>query len=629
MNEIKASLVAFAVVFVSYGIMSSMTAAVVGASFGISPSSHALISVGVYALVGLVLGAAFGIVLGFYHGLTGIVLPDGRARFVFSSSAAVSFFYFFQCFFLLQPYLQLNWTRWHSKEIILPPLAIAFGLFLIFLHRLLSSPGGGRWRSPLAGLVLLAIVGLSLVKAFGVAPQRLKEVTNNVFLISVDTLNVDFIGSYGNPEIETPAIDSLARDGALFENVYATAPYTWSSLASVLTGQFTLGHGLRKNGWPLDPEAKTLPEIFQEAGYSTAAHADLELREMGLHQGFDRLLRDEQGVFDRQPLRRLLSFVPYFSSGFGDTSLPGTLTVRRWLRALTSGEKNLLWVHFYKDSPHLPTTPPEPYFSMYVPKRNTSSYDGGDTFIESLNRAEAIPTPDDLVKIKALYAGEVTWCDRQVGILLDELKRRGLYESSTIVFFSDHGQAFGSKRNYYRHGNFLFNSILRVPLIIKPPGNNNFAAGIRIKQRVSLKDVLPTVAELEGVELDSEGLDGESLVPFLEQDPNPSYEFWNYAETLMYDHRMAPMPRGTYRVGFSIMNDDWKLITVPEYAEQQLYRAEDIREDKKIENAEVTEALHAEALKRFGFETIEDIVRVEKVSVSEETKEMLRALGYH
>ena len=96
MTELKASVVAFAVVFVSYGIVSSITAAVVGASFGISPFSHALISVCVYALVGLLLGAAFGIVLGFYQKLTSIALPDGRTRFVFYASAAVSFFYFFQ-----------------------------------------------------------------------------------------------------------------------------------------------------------------------------------------------------------------------------------------------------------------------------------------------------------------------------------------------------------------------------------------------------------------------------------------------------------------------------------------------------------------------------------------------------
>jgi arylsulfatase A-like enzyme len=197
------------------------------------------------------------------------------------------------------------------------------------------------------------------------------------------------------------------------------------------------------------------------------------------------------------------------------------------------------------------------------------------------------------------------------------------------VFFSDHGQAFGSKRNYYRHGNFLFNSILRVPLIIKPPHNRKFPEGIRIKQKVSLKDVLPTVAELEGVELDDEGLDGESLVPFLGQDPDPSYEFWNYAETLRYDDRMTPLARGAFRVGFSIMNDNWKLIAVPEYEEQDLYRAEDVREDENFENAEVIEALHVEALKRFGLETVEDIVRVEKISISEETQEMLRALGYH
>ena len=202
MTELKASVVAFAVVFVSYGIVSSITAAVVGASFGISPFSHALISIGVYAFVGLLLGAACGVVLGFYQNLTGIVLPDRRTRFVFYASAAVSFFYFFQCIFFLQPYVQVHLTRSFSKEIISVPLAIVLGLFLIFFHRFLSSPGRGRRRSPLAGLVLLVIVGLSLLKTFGVAPQRFDQTANNVFLISVDTVNVDFIGSYGNPEVD-------------------------------------------------------------------------------------------------------------------------------------------------------------------------------------------------------------------------------------------------------------------------------------------------------------------------------------------------------------------------------------------------------------------------------------------
>ena len=115
---------------------------------------------------------------------------------------------------------------------------------------------------------------------------------------------------------------------------------------------------------------------------------------------------------------------------------------------------------------------------------------------------------------RALYDGGVRSFDRRLGELLDFLDARGLDESTLVVLTSDHGEQLGEEGRpspygdgfYNVHGHTLYEEMIRVPLIVRRPGSRE---GRRIHAVTASIDVLPTILELVGVEIPSEGECGE------------------------------------------------------------------------------------------------------------------------
>ena len=113
---------------------------------------------------------------------------------------------------------------------------------------------------------------------------------SNVLLISVDTCRVDYLELYGSTKIKTPALSALAKDGIVFDDAVTSVPMTAPSHATLLTGLHPIQHGVRDNfNHILPEEAITLPEMFHNAGYSTAgiSGAIMLSRQNGFSQGFD------------------------------------------------------------------------------------------------------------------------------------------------------------------------------------------------------------------------------------------------------------------------------------------------------------------------------------------------------
>src|SRR5215475_9480488 len=112
----------------------------------------------------------------------------------------------------------------------------------------------------------------------------------NVLLVTVDTLRADRLGCYGFGLAHTPAIDRLAREGVRCTDVATSAPITLPAHCSIMTGLYPPAHGVRDNGnYALGPDAVTLAERLQTAGYRTAAFVSAAVlaRRYGLDQGFD------------------------------------------------------------------------------------------------------------------------------------------------------------------------------------------------------------------------------------------------------------------------------------------------------------------------------------------------------
>lgn len=317
------------------------------------------------------------------------------------------------------------------------------------------------------GLALAGSVILCLSPLVAALPVRAAaDARPNVILITIDTLRADRLGCYGYAEAQTPNIDQLARAGARFTRAYTPVPITLPAHAALFTGSSPMATGMHDfSGNKLPADAVTLARVLREHGYATAGFvgsAVLDSR-FGLNQGFET-------YFDHFDFSRLLETNLDQMERRGDLVADEALG---WLkrRPLRPGQPLLLWVHLY--DPHFPYTPPEPYAS----RTWTSPYDG-----------------------------EIAFDDAQVGRLLNFLKQQKLFDNSVIVVAGDHGEGLG-EHGEQTHGFFIYNSTLRVPLIIKIPG----IAPRVIGDEVSLVDVMPTLLQALKIPVPA-GVQGRSLL---------------------------------------------------------------------------------------------------------------------
>lgn len=327
----------------------------------------------------------------------------------------------------------------------------------------------------------------------------------NVLLITLDTTRADRIGCYGYTPARTTAIDALAAAGVTFHNAAVTVPLTLPSHASMLTGLYPPENGLHNNGeGRLADGIPTLAEVLKSHAYRTGAFIGSVVLHgrWGLDRGFDIYDDDMAGGErhgDDTHLMRNGRMV-------ADSAL-------NWLNTL-GPDPFFCWVHFF--DPHAP-------------------YQGhAEIFGE---RFAANP-----------YDGDIAFADVQIERLIQRLKDTGQYDNTLIIVAGDHGEGFGEHEEL-EHGFFLYNSTLRVPLIISLPGIA--AAGHRFDAPVSLVDLLPTVVDC--LQIASEAhTSGISLKPALQQQALASRPC--YAETIagFSSYGWAPLK--------SVVTERWKYV---------------------------------------------------------------------
>jgi arylsulfatase A-like enzyme/tetratricopeptide (TPR) repeat protein len=276
----------------------------------------------------------------------------------------------------------------------------------------------------------------------------------NLLLVTMDTTRADRIGAYGCEGARTPTLDRLAREGVLFEQATSTAPLTLPAHASLFTSRFPPDHGVRDNGgFFLDPKEITLAAVLRRHGYATGAFVGAYVLDSkwGLNTGFDV-------YFDKFQLSQ------YSAISLGRVQRPANEVADHalaWLEQ-ASASRFFAWVHFY--DPHAPYEPPEPF---------RSQFDGRP------------------------YDGEIAFVDAQLGRLVGFLVDRQLLERTLIVVIGDHGESLGEHQEE-THGFFLYEGVLRVPLVIRTP----FSAlrGRRVADVVRSVDVMPTILDFLGLE---------------------------------------------------------------------------------------------------------------------------------
>jgi choline-sulfatase len=308
------------------------------------------------------------------------------------------------------------------------------------------------------------LAAVLLIRCTGSTERPLPAQSQNVLLITVDTLRADALGADGHASAVTPWIDRLARDGVSFDHAHAHNVVTLPSHANIMSGLLPTDHGVRDNaGFRFPQSIDTIATILKARGYRTGAFVSafpLDGR-FGLERGFDEY--DDRFV-DATP-----------RPAFLEQERRGSDTVaraQRWLAA-GQGQPTFCWVHIYE--PHFPYTPPEPFASRF---RN------------------------------APYDGDVAAADAALGPLLEPILSRGRQGNTLVVFTSDHGESLG-EHGEATHGIFAYESTLRVPLILYAPSTLEPRVVSTPARHI---DLLPTILDALNVPLPS-GLRGRSLLP--------------------------------------------------------------------------------------------------------------------
>jgi arylsulfatase A-like enzyme len=341
----------------------------------------------------------------------------------------------------------------------------------------------GRWRLG-AGVLAVLTAGASLATW---SHARSGASAAGLVIVTLDTTRADRLSPYGLMDVSMPAFERLAREGMLFDQAWSVAPLTLPAHTSLFTGVLPPAHGVRDNADRLAPGRPTLAETLKANGFRTAAFVGSAVLDAsrGLARGFD-VYAEAAAPEDRQ--RR------------GDEVMDAAIA---WLEK-NRPEKFFLWVHLY--DPHRPYDPPASYRSR---------------------------APDP-------YIGEIVFADAQVGRLLDAIERRNATDRTVVVVAGDHGESLG-EHGERDHGVFVYESVLRVPLIVRGPG---IVPG-RTPTVVRLVDVMPTVLQLAGI--DPPETHGVSLVPLLNGSER-HLDLEAYAESL-YPRQFGWTPLRTLRDG--------------------------------------------------------------------------------
>ena len=386
--------------------------------------------------------------------------------------------------------------------------------------------------------------------------QNLK--TPNIILINIDDMGWNDVSFMGSEYYQTPNIDALAAQGMIFTQGYAASANCAPSRASIVSGQWTTRHQIytvgnsdrgkakdRKlipiqNTTILDQKITTISQKLKENGYTNCHAGKWHLSKDPSDYGFDiNIGGDHRGApgsyyppYGRENIR--VNIEVGKSEYLTDLIMEKTLT----FLDQTKGP------FFLNYTPYAVHTPIHPVDSLLYKYENKPAYKG---------------------QKNPKYATMVDNLDRNIGLLVNKLKERNLFEDSFIIFTSDNGGYYGKitmqkplragKGSYYEGG-------IRVPFFFL--WKNNIDAKINTQNPISHLDIFPTLMDLLGDRSMEQSLDGVSLLPFLMGDKIMEERsfFWHFPIYLQgYDIKNNENRDSLFRTrpGSVIRKGEWKL----------------------------------------------------------------------
>lgn len=484
----------------------------------------------------------------------------------------------------------------------------------VWLHCTLDLPHAGElrfrvdyegdWqRGPPVGLAILRVA-----VPFEAARQVSSAADPNIVLVVVDTLRADALGCLGNPRPTTPIMDRLAREGALFQQAYSSAPWTIPGTASILTGLSIPEHGLGdSDSNSLSERLDTLATVLARSGFTTAGFSCNPLIDSArnFHRGFATFQ-----TLGWKPVGHIEGPVLDFLAQVGP-------------------ERFFLYLQ--------PTDPHVPYRPLDAHLKRLGIGEAGDVYDEKaravLDRWYAGGDVDrarlELTNKRNLdlYDAETAEVDRFLGALLERLEREGLADRTLICITADHGEEF-LEHGLVGHFNQLYSESVHVPLILWGPG---VPAGLRVTAPTENRHVAPTLLRAAGVDLPA-AMAGPSLLSAEDREVLEGQGVFLISQK---GRRGNFSTRESVGLGAltSLIDGDWQLIEATEASPGNATQAllfNLAQDPRALTNLAAQDPLRVESMRVRIAEWLARgrAARPELVPTSEQTLQLMREIGY-
>ena len=378
---------------------------------------------------------------------------------------------------------------------------------------------------------LPAIAALCILSGVAAASAQTAPAKPNVVLIVADDLGYGDLSSYGAPDIKTPNLDRLAKEGIRLTNYYANAPVCTPTRAALISGRYQQRVGLER---PLDTNpatghldlglpvtGKSLPQLMKNAGYATALMGKWHLGfnpEFGPNaHGFEYFFGYRAGYIDWYAHVRgdgapdiwendkQITFDGYFDHE----------VVKRAETFIGAHTQSPFFLEVALGAPHWPFQSPH--------RASVAVRKGG----QSMYQQPADPNPPT----RADYAAIVEDEDAGIGRLLATLQERGLARNTLVIFISDNGGEWLSRNDpFFHRKDTIWEGGIRVPALVRWPGQ--LPSGKVSSQMAITMDLTRTILGVAGANLDGTRFEGIDLLPLLKGSA-PAIErtfFWRVFE---------------------------------------------------------------------------------------------------
>lgn len=364
--------------------------------------------------------------------------------------------------------------------------------------------------------LLLGLSALFILSCQTAAPEE-ADSTPNLILIIADDMAWDDCGAYGHPDIRTPNIDRLAKEGMRFTHAFLTTSSCSPSRSSIITGTYPHQTDAEQLHWPLPGDRITFVEQLKANGYWTAAAGKWHLGD-AVRDRFDYIAAENTAGFVLQSGKADSEPVQTESDGSG---------CQQWLPTLQqrpADQPFFLWL--------AAVDPHRPYQDSTIAKPHTQA----DVILPPY-----IPDSESVRRDFALYYDEIHRMDNYIGQVLEELDRSGQAENTLVLFISDNGRAFPREKTT------LYDGGIKTPWLVRWP--KEIKAGTVTDALVSALDIGPTFLQLAGLDVSSNFL-GKDFSPIL-GDTAAEINKYIYAEDHWHDFE---------DYGRAVRNQRYKLI---------------------------------------------------------------------